>query len=235
MAKSMYDTGIFQQSWYMNLSPRDKALWWQLYGTKDIAGVVELNLKLIAAMFGDEVTRKEVFTKFGNRIQAVPNHPDKAIFVGYIGWSNPRGLSRVSSSQRGILSRLEELGLSLDALNKMSKRNPVVEVEDDDGDDEELPLDEPTASKKRRASFVKPTLEEVEAYCKERGNSVDPQKWYDYYESNGWLVGRNKMKDWQAAVRTWERNGFSGGIGKGGSSGNHSSNWRGGAVDSTIL
>lgn len=51
-----------------------------------------------------------------------------------------------------------------------------------------------------------PTLEEVAAYCKERGTSIDPQKWFDHYTSNGWMVGRTKMKDWKAAVRTWEKN-----------------------------
>jgi biotin carboxyl carrier protein len=54
--------------------------------------------------------------------------------------------------------------------------------------------------------FIKPTIEEITAYCKERGNSVDPQKWIDHYTSNGWMVGRNKMKDWKSAVRTWENN-----------------------------
>ena len=54
--------------------------------------------------------------------------------------------------------------------------------------------------------FVKPGVEEVRAYCLERGNCVDAQKFVDYYESNGWRVGRNPMKDWKAAVRTWERN-----------------------------
>ena len=57
--------------------------------------------------------------------------------------------------------------------------------------------------------FTPPTLEEVTAYCLERGNNVDPQHFIDYYTSNGWLVGKNKMKDWKAAVRTWERNGYS--------------------------
>ena len=50
-----------------------------------------------------------------------------------------------------------------------------------------------------------PTLEEVKAYCKERGNKVDPERWFDYYTSNGWKVGKNPMRDWKAAVRTWER------------------------------
>ena len=50
-----------------------------------------------------------------------------------------------------------------------------------------------------------PTLEEVKAYCKERGNKVDPERFIDYYTSNGWKVGKNPMRDWKAAVRTWER------------------------------
>ena len=55
--------------------------------------------------------------------------------------------------------------------------------------------------------FVKPTIEEVEAYCRERNNNVDAQRWYDFYESKGWKVGKNPMKDWKASIRTWERNG----------------------------
>lgn len=60
--------------------------------------------------------------------------------------------------------------------------------------------DKPSAKR-----FVKPTLEEVEAYCIERNNGIDPQRFIDYYESNGWKVGKNPMKDWKAAIRTWER------------------------------
>lgn len=60
-----------------------------------------------------------------------------------------------------------------------------------------------SAAKKKR--FIKPTLEEIKQYCIERGNKVDAQHFFDYYESNGWRVGKNSMKNWQAAVRTWER------------------------------
>lgn len=57
--------------------------------------------------------------------------------------------------------------------------------------------------------FTPPTLEEVKAYCAERNNTVDAEQFVDHYTSNGWLVGgKSKMKDWKAAVRTWERNGF---------------------------
>jgi hypothetical protein len=62
--------------------------------------------------------------------------------------------------------------------------------------------------KEKTKIFQKPTFEEVEAYCKERGNGVDVARWFDYYTANGWKVGKNPMKDWRAAVRTWERSEF---------------------------
>lgn len=56
-----------------------------------------------------------------------------------------------------------------------------------------------------KEKFSKPSLEDIKAYCSERNNYVDPERFHDYYESNGWRVGKNPMKDWKAAVRTWER------------------------------
>lgn len=61
-----------------------------------------------------------------------------------------------------------------------------------------LPNDKP------KSKFQKPTIEEIQRYCDERGNGVDAERFFAYYEANGWKVGRNAMKDWRAAVRTWE-------------------------------
>ena len=55
------------------------------------------------------------------------------------------------------------------------------------------------------ARFAPPTVEEVAAYCRERGNRVDPETFVDFYAAKGWKVGQNAMKDWRAAVRTWEK------------------------------
>ena len=57
--------------------------------------------------------------------------------------------------------------------------------------------------------FTPPSLEEVKKYCAERGNNVDAEHFYNYYESNGWRVGRNPMNDWRASIRSWENNGIS--------------------------
>lgn len=60
-----------------------------------------------------------------------------------------------------------------------------------------------TTTKRKR--FEKPTISDIEQYCIERNNNVNAEHFFDYYESNGWRVGKNSMKDWKAAVRTWER------------------------------
>lgn len=63
--------------------------------------------------------------------------------------------------------------------------------------------DIPNGISKKKA-FAPPTVDEVRAYCQERGNNIEPQRFVDFYESKGWMVGKNKMKDWKAAVRNWE-------------------------------
>ena len=60
-----------------------------------------------------------------------------------------------------------------------------------------------TVNNKNR--FKKPKIEDIKDYCLERKNNIDPQRFYDYYESKGWIIGKSsKMKDWKAAIRTWE-------------------------------
>lgn len=57
----------------------------------------------------------------------------------------------------------------------------------------------------RAARFTPPTVDEVREYCRERGNTVDAERFVDFYAAKGWMVGKNRMKDWKAAVRTWEK------------------------------
>lgn len=58
---------------------------------------------------------------------------------------------------------------------------------------------------KHTKRFAKPSIDEVAEYCRERGNAVDPNRFWNFYESKGWMVGKSKMKDWKACVRTWEK------------------------------
>ena len=77
-------------------------------------------------------------------------------------------------------------------------------VEDSIGDGGNPPPPAPPTPPPQRTVFKPPSLEEVKAYCQERGKGVNAERWYNHYTANGWMVGRTKMKDWKAAVRTWE-------------------------------
>ena len=66
-------------------------------------------------------------------------------------------------------------------------------------------IDNNSPYKKSSSHFQKPSLEDVRAYCISRSNKVDPEQFFNFYESKGWIIGKSPMKDWRAAVRTWEK------------------------------
>ena len=71
--------------------------------------------------------------------------------------------------------------------------------------EEDLKENDLTVIKEKRQRFSPPTVDEVAEYCRERRNKVDPQRFVDFYAAKGWKIGQNPMKDWKAAVRTWEQ------------------------------
>ena len=104
--------------------------------------------------------------------------------------------------QNGAYTECIQDVYTLDTQVRLGEDRVRIELgEDSIGEDNEESAAPPTRPKR----FTPPTVDEVNAYCFERNSSVDPQRFVDYYTSNGWMVGKNKMKDWKAAVRTWEQ------------------------------
>ncbi len=118
------------------------------------------------------------------------------------GMDKIREQNRLRKQKQRERQRLPE-GQSRDSHGTVTECH-ATDIEEDKDKEKEVEV-ENTVQKRKR--FVPPTLEEVQDYCFERNNGVDAQRFIDYYTANGWLVGKNKMKDWKAAVRTWERNG----------------------------
>lgn len=87
-------------------------------------------------------------------------------------------------------------------LTNVNGRIPNVTDNDNDNDKD---IKDKKENIKRKSIFVRPSIEEVRAYCNERNNSVDPQTFVDFYAAKGWKVGSASMKDWKACVRTWEK------------------------------
>ena len=122
---------------------------------------------------------------------------------------NMRYFKRVKVYKHGRISGIEyiiseePMDDSLDAENLLSETMTAEECEQlNTNNNKELKKSITYISQRKT---IPPDVEWVEEYCRERNNGIDAQQFMDHYESNGWMVGKNKMKDWQAAVRTWER------------------------------
>lgn len=91
-------------------------------------------------------------------------------------------------------------------LRQISEKSPPeIEIKLEKEIKIEKEIDSSASTTTKRKRFEKPSISDIKQYCMERNNNVNAEQFYDYYESNGWKVGKNSMKDWQAAVRTWER------------------------------
>ena len=131
-----------------------------------------------------------------------------AIFMldieSFIGKSNTEA-DRKRDYRRRIEKEKQKILLGHLSGQMSDERPPELEIE------KELEIELDTKANKsptKAKRFVKPTLSEIEQYCIERNNNVNAEQFFDYYESNGWKVGKNSMKDWKAAVRTWEKNNY---------------------------
>lgn len=100
----------------------------------------------------------------------------------------PNGQMEVPEKANGIVQMGEPIPYNKTNIETNTKKDLLVEEE------------------KEPKKFVKPTIEEIDAYCKEKGVKINAEKFYWHYEARGWMMGKNKMKSWKAAVRTWKLN-----------------------------
>lgn len=121
---------------------------------------------------------------------------------------------RSEAGKRGMSKRWGKTNQDNNVTNVITEDNKnnsvkkeITNITDNVDEDEivNVEVDVNKKEKKKRKIFKKPTVIEIQEYCNERHNSIDAQHFFDYYESNGWKVGQNSMKDWQATIRNWER------------------------------
>lgn len=112
------------------------------------------------------------------------------------------GLARASNAKRcqATLNDAKQRLASPSKYKSESKKEYESEYESKNN-----PPDGGKNSAQARVVFVPPTVEEVAEYCSSRRNNIEAQEFVDFYTSKGWMVGSNRMKDWKAAVRTWEQ------------------------------
>lgn len=115
----------------------------------------------------------------------------------------------VASRVRKHRERKKALQCNADVTQVKQLCNGEIEKELEKEKELDKEIDNKCAStKQKRKRFVKPTISDIEQYCSEKNISINAQQFIDYYESNGWKVGRNSMKDWQATVRRWASNNY---------------------------
>lgn len=192
MAKRFTDTEKWKKGFVRNLPPAYKLLWLYMLDDCDNAGVWQVEVEVASIRLGVKVNEKESLKLFGNNVISFDEGSKWFIkeFVKFQQGVNHIGeLNDNSNPHKSILRIVEQYNL--------------LELEDN-------PIQEVEALKTNKITkrFTKPTLEELELYCIERKNKVDIVKFHNFYESNGWKVGKNPMKDWRACIRTWESNSF---------------------------
>jgi len=192
MAKRFTDTEKWKKGFVRNLPPAYKLLWLYMLDDCDNAGVWQVEVEVASIRVGAKLNEKEALKLFGNNVISFDGGTKWFIkeFVKFQqGVNHIAELNSNSNPHKSILRIVEQYKL-LDL-----EDNPVEYIEE-------------VKQAKKSKRFKKPTLDELEHYCIERQNRVDIQKFYNFYESNGWKVGKNPMKDWRASVRGWERNSF---------------------------
>ena len=168
---------------------------------------IPYNAEMLASVTGHQVgTVKQALSMFKD-LGLIDVLENGAIYMLDIQNFIGRGSSE-ADRKREYRQRIENDRTNVQTnLRQISDKNPPeieIELEKDIEIEKEIHSSAKSTTTKRKR-FEKPTLSEIKEYCIERNNNVDAQHFYDYYESNGWKVGKNSMKNWQAAVRTWER------------------------------
>ena len=127
MAKRFYDTNLINQEWYMELSPKHKALYIHLLCSCDIAGVFEVNYRIMSAFVNDKITEEDVFGAFGNRVKPLMmNNGTKGIIVDFVSFQCGGELNCRVKAHMSIIRRLNELHLDPEDLNEMANHKFVV-------------------------------------------------------------------------------------------------------------
>lgn len=183
MAKRFTNTDKWKKQWFKKLNTKQKLFWLYILDDCNHAGIWDIDLEVASIRIGDEMSLDEMSYVLGDDVVFIDNR-EKVFIPKFIefqyGELNPNSRPHIS------------------VINLLEKYNLIDRKKDE--------VDKPKNKVSKSNKFEIPNVDEINIYCSERKNKVDANVFFDFYESKGWLVGKTKMKDWKAAVRTWEKN-----------------------------
>ena len=166
------------------------------YDEKMLSVITNTNIDIVRSAI-------KIFTQLG----LMKIYDDKTIYMEET--TKMLGIETDYAKQKRIQRANQKL-LTADNVHNKSLDSPKTVHTDIDIDieldkDKDIEIEEKKNIKKKKPQFIKPTIEDISAYCKEKNYNVDAETFYHYYESKGWLVGKVKMKSWQSALVTWNK------------------------------
>ncbi len=190
----MTDTDKWKKRFIKNLDYGNKLLWLYMLDDCNHAGIWDIDLEVASIRIGLDVDISDL-KKFDDKIVIFDNG-EKVFIPDFIDFQYGE-LNPNSNVHKSVIALLDKYNLQ----GYLRGSQGVETTPQDKDKDKDI-----VKVKAKVKRFVKPKIEEIMDYCEERQNNVDAEKFYDYYSSNGWRVGKNPMKDWKASVRTWEKN-----------------------------
>ena len=195
--KRMFDKRVVESDKFTDLPNSSKALYFMAGMSADDKGFFQpRRLQKMCGFTDDDfkiLIAKGFFIAFESGVMVVTD------------WNKNNWLDSRRITETEYVDELKLLKLINERYELLSPGESVAKPMLSQNSIEENSIDKNSIDKNISNRFTPPTLEEVKAYCKERNNNVDAERFIDFYESKGWMIGKSKMKDWKACVRTWEK------------------------------
>lgn len=220
--KRMMHADMFSNSGFLRLSILEQKLWVFLILIADDFGRVVLDpISLKAQAFPlDPVSLDEIETMISNIEKYMSFRSYEVdgerygVMIHFLAFQvlDKPSRSRIPDPPDEILGQLylprnkagDHVGWVVDLLQMGYAGPSKIDISTDIKPDPAPAAPDEPEKPAKASRFTPPTVEEVQTYCNERGNGIDAQRFVDFYAARGWLIGKAKMKDWKAAVRTWE-------------------------------
>lgn len=207
MPKRFTATEKWKDLWFKKLKPKYKLLWIYLLDECDNAGLIELDLKIAEVFTGFHYSMDDIRNIFGTRLFQITE--DVWFIPKFISFQY-KILKNGDNVTKNVISKLKKYDLITDELSLREVYcSPNLGIQEKDKDKEEEMDTEKERSSVQNYKNIPPTLSQIIEVCKERGYleaKTEAEKFYNYYESIGWKVGKNSMKDWGAALVNWFKN-----------------------------